>query len=155
MTTKPMPPLLDADIVDHLNDALVPEPMDAELAARVKRRVLQRIAEEQRPQHLTVHAGDGVWQPFGPGVQLKLLHAAGDICSYLLRLEPGAQLPTHRHPVDEECVVLEGLVQVGELRVAAGGFHLGRKDVLHAPITAVQRSLLFLRGARPEADLLV
>jgi anti-sigma factor ChrR (cupin superfamily) len=155
MTSKPMPPLLDADIVDHLNDALVPEPMDAELAARVKRRVLQRIAEEQRPQHLTVHASDGVWQPFGPGVQLKLLHAAGDICSYLLRLDPGAQLPTHRHPVDEECVVLEGLVQVGELRVAAGGFHLGRKDVLHAPITAVQSSLLFLRGARPEADLLV
>lgn len=155
MTTKPMPPLLDADIVEHLHDALVPEPMDAALAARVKRRVLQRIAEEQRPRHLTVHAHEGLWQPFGPGVQLKLLHAAGDVWSYLLALEPGAQLPTHRHPIDEECVVLEGLVQVGELRVSAGGFHLGRKDVLHAPITAVEHSLLFLRGARPEADLLV
>ena len=155
MTTQSMPSALDADIAEHLHDALVPEPMDAELAARVKRRVLQRIAEEQRPQHLTVHAGDGVWQPFGPGVQLKLLHAAGDIWSYLLKLEPGAQLPTHRHPVDEECVVLEGVVQVGELRVAAGGFHLGRKDVLHAPITALDGALLFLRGARPEADLLI
>jgi anti-sigma factor ChrR (cupin superfamily) len=153
--TKPMPSLLDADIVDHLHDSIVPEPMDAELAARVKRRVLQRIAEEQRPQHLTVHAHEGVWQPFGPGVQLKLLHAAGDTWSYLLKLEAGAQLPTHRHPVDEECVVLEGVVQVGELRVAAGGFHLGRKDVLHAPITALDPALLFLRGARPEADLLV
>jgi anti-sigma factor ChrR (cupin superfamily) len=155
MTTQSMPSALDADIAEHLHDALVPEPMDAELAARVKRRVLQRIAEEQRPQHLTVHAGDGVWQPFGPGVQLKLLHAAGDIWSYLLKLEAGAQLPTHRHPVDEECVVLQGVVQVGGMRVAAGGFHLGRKDVLHAPITAVEPALLFLRGARPEADLLV
>jgi anti-sigma factor ChrR (cupin superfamily) len=155
MTTQRLPPLLDPDIVDHLHDALMPEPMDAELAARVKRRVLQRIAEEQRPQHLTVHAHEGVWQPFGPGVQLKLLHAAGDIWSYLLKLEPGAQLPTHRHPVDEECMVLEGLVQVGELRVAAGGFHLGRKDVLHAPVTAIGGALLFLRGARPDADLLV
>jgi anti-sigma factor ChrR (cupin superfamily) len=155
MTTKPMPPLLDADIVDHLHDALVPEPMDAELAARVKRRVLQRIAEEQRPQHLTVHAHEGVWQRFGPGVQLKLLHAADDVWSYLLKLEPGAKLPTHRHPVDEECMVLEGVVQVGELRVAAGAFHLGRKDVLHAPITAVESALLFLRGSRPEAELLV
>jgi anti-sigma factor ChrR (cupin superfamily) len=153
MNTRPPP--LDADIVDHLHDALVPEPMDADLAARVKRRVLQRIAEEQRPQHLTVHAGDGQWQPFGAGVQLKLLHAAGDIWSYLLKLERGAQLPTHRHPVDEECVVLEGAVQIGELRLAAGGFHLGRKDVLHAPITAVEPALLFLRGARPEAELLV
>jgi hypothetical protein len=52
-------------------------------------------------------------------------------------------------------MVLEGVVQVGELRVAAGGFHLGRKDVLHAPITAVESALLFLRGARPEAELLV
>ena len=155
MTTLPMPPALDADIVDQLHDALVPEPMDAALAARVKRRVLQRIAEEQRPQHLTVQAHEGVWQPFGPGVQLKLLHAAGDVWSYLLKLEPGAQLPTHRHPVDEECMVLEGTVQVGELRVAAGGFHLGRKDVLHAPITALDGALLYLRGARPEADLLV
>jgi anti-sigma factor ChrR (cupin superfamily) len=155
MPTQRTPPLLDADIVDHLHDVLVPEPMDAELAARVKRRVLQRIAEEQRPQHLTVHAHEGVWQPFGPGVQLKLLHAAGDIWSYLLKLEPGAQLPTHRHPVDEECVVLEGVVQVGELRVAAGGFHLGRKDVLHAPVTTTDGALLFLRGARPEAELLV
>lgn len=155
MTTKPMPPALDADIADQLHDALVPEPMDAELAARVKRRVLQRIAEEQRPQHLTVHAHEGVWQPFGPGVQLKVLYTAGNVWSYLLKLEPGAQLPTHRHPVDEECVVLEGLVQVGDLRVAAGGFHLGRKDVLHAPITAIDGALLFLRGARPEADLLV
>lgn len=155
MTSKPMAPLLDPDTVDRLHDALLPEPMDAELAARVKRRVLQRIAEEQRPQHLTVHAHEGAWQPFGPGVQLKLLHATGDVWSYLLKLEAGAQLPTHRHPVDEECVVLEGTVQVGELRVGAGSFHLGRKDVLHAPITAVEPALLFLRGARPEADLLV
>lgn len=155
MTTPPMPPLLDADIVDRLHDALLPEPLDAELAARVKRRVLQRIAEEQRPQHRTVQAHEGAWQPFGPGVQLKLLHAAGDTWSYLLKLEQGAQLPTHRHPVDEECVVLEGMVQIGELRVGAGGFHLGLKDVLHAPITAVEPALLFLRGARPEADLLV
>src|SRR6185503_7267128 len=35
MTTLPMPPALDADIVDQLHDAFVPEPMDAALAARV------------------------------------------------------------------------------------------------------------------------
>ena len=51
--------------------------------------------------------------------------------------------------------MLEGRVKIGELRVGAGDFHLGRKDVLHAPITAVEPALLFLRGARPEADLLV
>lgn len=156
MNSKPMPPVLDADIVDHLHDGLPAEPADADATARVKRRVLQRIAEEQSERHLTVQAGDGAWQPFGPGVELKLLHAAGDTWSYLLRLAPGAQLPPHRHPVDEECVVLEGVLQIGEVRVGTGGFHLGRRDVLHASITSVDGALIFLRGARPQkADLLV
>jgi quercetin dioxygenase-like cupin family protein len=155
MTSNPSPGALDADIVDLLNDALAPEPVDAELTARVKRRVLARIAEEQRGQHLTVGAGDGLWRPFAPGVQIKLLNEAADIWSYLLRLAPGAVLPAHRHPVDEECVVLEGDMCIGALHVEAGGFHLGRKDVLHAPLTTVGGALLFLRGARPQAELLL
>ena len=75
--------------------------------------------------------------------------------SYLLRLAPGAALPAHRHPVDEECVVLEGEVQIGTLRVGAGGFHLGRKDVLHDRLCSAGGALIFLRGAIPEADLAV
>jgi anti-sigma factor ChrR (cupin superfamily) len=155
MNPNPSPAALDADIVDLLSDALVPEPADAELTARVKHRVLARIAEEQASLHLTVRAGDGLWRPFAPGVQIKLLHEAGDIWSYLLRLAPGAQLPAHRHPVDEECVVLEGTMRIGDLRVEAGGFHLGRRDVLHAPLTSEGGALLFLRGARPQAELLL
>jgi anti-sigma factor ChrR (cupin superfamily) len=149
------PDRLDDDIVEYLNDALVPEPVNAATTARIKHRLLERIAEDQRSRHLTVRPGDGHWRPFGPGLQIKLLHDAGEIWSYLLKLAPGARLPSHRHPVDEECVVLEGDVWVGDQRVAAGGFHLGRQDVLHAPITTVDGATLFLRGARPEAGHLI
>ena len=38
-------------------------------------------------------------------------------------------------------------LQIGELRLNAGGLHLGRKDVLHGRITTVDGALIFLRGA--------
>lgn len=150
---------LEPDVLARLNDtlldALVPEPVDAAVTARVKHRLLERIADDQRSRHVTVRHDDGPWQPFGPGLQIKLLHDADGIWSYLLKLAPGARLPSHRHPVDEECVVLDGAVWFGELRVDAGGFHLGRKDVLHAPITTVDGATVFLRGARPEPEHLI
>jgi len=143
-------PLPD-DIVELLNASIAtPSPGDALSIARVKRRVLARIAEDQRAQHLTVRAEDGAWQAFGPGLTLKVLHEAAGIMSYLVRLAPGAALPPHRHPVDEECVVLEGSLRIGELEVGAGGFHLGRQDVLHMPIVSEHGALIFLRGAAPE-----
>ena len=140
---------LDADIVDLLNGAVPPTPVDQAVLARVKRRVLARIAEEQASAHLTVRAEDGQWQPFGPGLTLKVLHEAGGVMSYLVRLAPGAVLPPHRHPMDEECVVLEGSLRIGGLEVGAGGFHLGRQDVLHMPIVSELGALIFLRGAAP------
>ena len=157
-TTRPTDdsaPPLDDDIVDLLNGAVSPTPVDQAALARVKRRVLARIAEAQSAAHLTVRAEDGQWQPFGPGLSLKVLHEADGVMSYLLRLAPGAVLPPHRHPMDEECVVLEGALRIGDLEVAAGGFHLGRQDVLHMPIVSEHGALIFLRGAPPEMGLMI
>ena len=101
-------------------------------------------------------ADGGQWQPFATGVQIKVLHEAGGVMSYLLRLAPGASIAPHRHPIDEECVVLEGTVRIGDdLVVEAGGFHLARQGLLHAPIHAPQGATLFLRGAAPEVGDLV
>jgi hypothetical protein len=135
--------------------AIEPEPLDAAAHERVKRRLLQRIAADSTPRHLTVQATQGDWQPFGAGVQLKVLHEAGGVMSYLVRLAPGAALAAHRHPIDEECVVLEGEVVIGDLRVGAGGFHLGRRDVLHDNVRSDSGALIFLRGAPPELEILL
>jgi anti-sigma factor ChrR (cupin superfamily) len=144
-----MNPALPDDIAALLHGALAPEPAPAADAA-LKRRLLRAIAAEATPQHLTVPADGGDWHPFGPGLQRKVLHEADGIMSYLVRLAPGARLPAHRHPVDEECVVLEGEVQIGALRVAAGGFHLGRRDLPHDRLRSEGGALIFLRGATPE-----
>lgn len=147
-------PVLDDALVEQLNEALAEdtEPLDAATQARIKQRVLRRIAADNTPRHATQQPEDG-WQPFGEGVRIKVLHEADGVMSYLLRLAPGAGLPAHRHPVDEECVVLEGEVQIGSLRVAAGGFHLGRRGVLHDRLQSEGGALIYLRGAIPEPML--
>jgi quercetin dioxygenase-like cupin family protein len=146
---------LDDDILRALADAQAWEAPPALATARVKHRLLQRVAQAEA-RHLTVPAAQGRWQPFQPGVEIKVLHEADGVMSYLLRLAPGAALAAHRHPVDEECVVLEGRVRIGDtLEIGAGGFHLAHRDALHAPISSVDGATIFLRGASPHPAHLV
>ena len=121
----------------------------------MRRRLLERVADAD-DSHLTLPANDQGWQPWLPGVAMKVLHEDAGVLSYLLRLEPGAQLPAHRHPMDEECVVLQGSLQVGSRTVVGpGGYHRARRGALHATITSRGGALIFLRGAVPEADQLL
>ena len=150
---SPVP--LDEDIVRALAEGQALEAPPAAVTARIKHRLLQRIAQAES-RHLTVPAAADTWQPFQPGVQIKVLHEDGGIMSYLLRLAPGAVLSPHRHPVDEECVVLEGSVCIGDtLEVTAGGFHLALRDTLHAPISTLAGATILLRGASPQPSHLV
>jgi quercetin dioxygenase-like cupin family protein len=115
-----------------------------------------RIAEDSTPRHVTVQRSDNeLWQPFSRGVDIKVLNERDGVMSYLLRLAPGASFPSHRHPIDEVCLVLEGTIQIGtELVVPAGGFHLAQRDSVHAPVSSVAGATIYLQGASPHpADL--
>jgi quercetin dioxygenase-like cupin family protein len=147
-------PAIDADLVAELTAHQAADAISPAAAARIKHRVLDRIARAET-RHTTLHATDDQWQPFKDGVDIKVLNEADGIMSYLLRLAPGAVVDAHRHPIDEECVVLEGVVCIGDdLVVHAGGFHLAHQGTLHAPITSERGATMFLRGASPHvADL--
>lgn len=154
--SRPQPqPALDAEVFALIDQALEPEPVPAAARAAIRGRLLRRMAADSTERHLTLPADGPGWQPFGDGVAIKVLHEDGAVMSYLLRLAPGAALPPHRHPLDEECVVLDGEVCIGSLRIGAGGFHLGRKDVLHDRLHSPQGALVFLRGAVPQAGMAV
>ena len=155
LAPDPSAPALDADINALLDEAIAPRPMDAAATARVKSRLLDRVARDCSARHATVAADEGRWRDLGGGLQMKILHRDGDVMSYLVRMAPGSQLPAHRHPIDEECVVMEGAVSIAGRRIGSGGFHLGRKDVLHEPLVSEEGALLFLRGAVPDEALLV
>ncbi len=135
-----------------LFDALKPAPMPAARAAALRLRLLSRIGAGGAPQLDTIHATDGKWRPFLPKVAIKVLRRAAGIQTYLLRLEPGAVLLPHRHPDDEECIVLEGSVRIGEIVACKGDYHLAPKGVEHGAIVSERGALLFLRGAIPVAS---
>jgi quercetin dioxygenase-like cupin family protein len=132
-----------------------PEPLPSSSSAQaraIRRRLLERVADADLT-HLTIDGHEGEWQPFLEGVEIKVLREDAGILSYLLRLAPGAALPPHRHPHDEECVVLEGRLRVGtRTEIGPGGYHLAHGGALHASITTQTGATIFLRGAVPEAD---
>lgn len=126
-------------------------PEEAEGIARVRSAMLHRIAVHSTPQHTTVRNGPEGWRRFMEGVYFKPLREDGGTLTYLLRMEPGAVVPAHRHAADEECLVLEGDLHIeGELVLRPGDYHLARAGRLHAAVRTEAGALLFLRGAQPQ-----
>ncbi len=100
------------------------------------------------PGTTTVHAGEGKWKPLAEGVDIKLLWVdeVRNSESLLLRLAPGAALPGHAHAQYEECLVIEGGIEIGPLQLRAGDYHLAHPGVPHPAITSVEGGLLFVRA---------
>lgn len=152
--------LLDPDIAAALTgaqraDHAADDGADAAALARVRARLMKRIAADSVPHHITIPAEGGSWHGFLPGIERKVLHEHAGVMSYLLKFAPGAVLPAHRHPHDEECVVLEGHLRIGSLVLGPGGFHMVRQDVLDADSTSDDGCVIYLRGASPRAEHLV
>ena len=143
-----IPPRLEALLVDSL-EAEPNASLDAVDAATIRERVLKRVRASQGLT--TIQADEGMWESFSPKVRIKVLHRDVDTQSYLLKLEPGAVVLPHVHGQDEECMVLEGEVRIGNLVVKAGAYHLAPRGVPHEPISSETGALLFLRGSIPAA----
>lgn len=112
--------------------------------------IKRRIAlEPKRDKTVTIRADEGEWLPHSPGVAFKLLHIDPEtaIQSYLLRLDPGAEIAGHEHLADEECLMLTGEVTFGDgLTLRAGDYHMVPKGVWHARAHSTEGCLAFIRA---------
>lgn len=134
-----------------MSTAAPPPPASPRIPPGIKQRLLERVADAD-DSHLSIALDDPGWQPWLDGVEIRPLHEADGVLSYLLRLAPGATLPAHRHPIDEECIVLQGRLTVGSrIELGPGGYHLAHRGALHARISTPTGALIFLRGAVPQA----
>lgn len=100
-------------------------------------------------------AGEASFRPTPiPGVSFRLLHRdkSRDVVTCLLRLAPGARLPSHSHRGVEECVVIEGTILVGPTRMRAGDYQRAEADSDHVEQWTDTGALVYLSG--PE-DLFV
>jgi anti-sigma factor ChrR (cupin superfamily) len=120
-----LPPSVRAEVA-HLYDASVEVAASAsgeEPSPMVRDAVLARVAA---PANHTITSTEGEWvETAMPGLRIKILaiDRARDRVTMLLKGEPGARYPAHRHSGPEECYVISGSVFVEGRVLRAGDFH--------------------------------
>jgi len=95
------------------------------------------LAKVAAPSNHTITASDGEWvQTPVPGVRMKILaiDRARDRVTMLLRGEPGATYPAHRHTGPEDCYVIRGSLIVEGQRLRAGDFHHAEGESDHGAL---------------------
>jgi ChrR Cupin-like domain len=87
------------------------------------------------------------WQPLRDGVQICPLHAARGAISLLARFDAGGRVPSHPHQVDEQCLMVEGDLFLGDVLLREGGFQFAPSGSAHGDLFADAPCLLFFHGA--------
>lgn len=149
--------ILDPDVIGMLAAAHEPAVLPDEVTARMRNNVMQSIRREKAcsgPEFTTVRADDQHgWIDALPGARVKILQ--GDITipnslmSYLVHLEPGFSMEGHTHPFDEETLMLEGDLSLGDLKLSAGDFHFAAAGASHGNVHTVHGCIAYMRGALP------
>ena len=62
----------------------------------------------------------------------------------LIRFDPGARFPAHRHPAGEEVFVVEGQVKIGNEHLRQGDYLYAAPDSIHALWTESGCTLLVM-----------
>ena len=129
-----LPPSVRAEVAS-LYDASVEIAASArgeEPSPGVRDALLARVAA---PANHTITSTDGEWvETAVPGMRMKILaiDRARDRVTMLVRGEPGARYPAHRHSGPEECYVISGSLIVEGRVLRAGDFHHAEGDSDHA-----------------------
>lgn len=102
-------------------------------------------------------SNEGKWTAVCEGVTRKSLYfdPQKNIATFLLRLDPGARLPAHSHGGTEQCLVLEGEVEDGELTLRAGDFQTLTPGSVHPVSRSKQGCLLLIVASEPAATRFV
>ncbi len=67
----------------------------------------------------------------------------------MFRLQPGSVVVAHGHTQEEECLVLEGEIEIGGHVLRKGDLHIARPGACHAPITTRTGALLWVTSEIP------
>lgn len=83
-----------------------------------------------------------------PGVAVRLLNLDRERRQFtaLMKVEPGGRIPEHAHDGPEECLVLEGELLVGDIRLRAGDYQRVEPGTDHREQWTDTGALLFLTG---------
>lgn len=113
----------------------------------VLREILGGLLPWGRDQSQTVYAADaGDWIERAPGVAIKPLRSDGALCSYFCRVDAGTDIEGHVHDLDEECLMVDGDLFLGDVLLRKGDYQLAPAGTRHGRISSDVGALLFVRG---------
>lgn len=143
---------LTPDEEAQLAGAVRPAELSAEQRDTLRDRILRRVRGPSPPNTYTVRAQEGEWVRTGPLSEIKVIRRdwATNNQSMLVRLAAGAEIATHTHTQEEECVVLEGEVMIGEHVFTAGDVHVARPGAVHVGLRTRTGCVLYVRSEIPE-----
>jgi ChrR Cupin-like domain len=93
----------------------------------------------------------GRWLASQVGVTALPLATHHHVVSMLVRFEAGAGVPDHGHEIDEDCLVLEGEMFLGDILLRAGDYQLAPAGGTHFGETTDTGVLFFFHGALDSA----
>jgi anti-sigma factor ChrR (cupin superfamily) len=108
------------------------------------------LAAARKPSTYTVWAADTAWTDTGlPGIRARVVTVdkARSLVTLVIRAEPGAVYPSHKHHGPEECFVISGSVVIAGRVLRAGDFHHADEDSDHGEITTTDGAEVLIIGA--------
>lgn len=139
------------------------------VAARpvLRSRVLERIAAEAHHDDWTKISKEGLhfvrpqgldWTTVpGVGIEVKVLNRDDDrdVNTTLVRMDPGAVIPTHRHLAEEEIYVVQGDLLVGDVLMRAGDYCHAAAGALHRSVTSFGGCVFLSKTSATDAQHLL
>ncbi len=109
-----------------------PVPVSEDLRGRVLAAVDEAATAPERGFHF-VAADEGGWRDLAAGVQHRKLgrDPITRSVSYLVRVAPGASVPSHAHRGTEHCWVVEGDFIVDDRVLRSGDYHRADAGTVH------------------------
>jgi len=143
----------DGEALERMLLDVAPEQPAPDVAARMRRRVLKRVADGPHPDAnglIDIRRADG-WRPLADKAEMKVLHDDGVTLSWLVRLAAGAVLEGHDHAGTEECLVLEGDFWLNDVRYGPGDYQIAFAGTRHDSARSENGCLVFVRSPSVKA----
>jgi anti-sigma factor ChrR (cupin superfamily) len=91
------------------------------------------------------------WLPFSPGVHIKPLRGSDESISILAKFAPGASVAAHGHDLDEDCIMLQGDLYLGDILLREHEYQLAPQGSRHGILASDFGAILYFHGALDES----
>ncbi len=146
---------IDENIIHQLNQALVSMELSPHKKESMRLGILDRIENEQKEKAnglVTIRQNEGNWIQIAPKLKKKQLSVDLEkgTETFLLKAEPGAEIPAHHHDHDEFSLILEGSAHFESFELNVGDYHIAPKGSFHEHVTCPIGALIYLQSGLPD-----